>query len=79
MPTCQVPPSLLISLVVSLLSHHLSYPSRRIPLFSSLVVSLAVSLVLDLDETLVHASLEYMEDSHLNFTVTFHSQDYQVQ
>ena len=37
-----------------------------------------VSLVLDLDETLVHASLEYMEEAHLNFTVTFHSQDYQV-
>mmetsp|Transcript_86924 Transcript_86924/g.127137 ORF Transcript_86924/g.127137 Transcript_86924/m.127137 type:complete len:433 (+) Transcript_86924:456-1754(+) len=37
-----------------------------------------VTLVLDLDETLVHASLEHMDDSHLNFKVNFHSQDYQV-
>lgn len=37
-----------------------------------------VSLVLDLDETLVHASLEFMEESHLNFKVNFHSQDYDV-
>ena len=37
-----------------------------------------VSLVLDLDETLVHASLEPMEEAHLTFTVNFHSQDYQV-
>mmetsp|Transcript_21680 Transcript_21680/g.71724 ORF Transcript_21680/g.71724 Transcript_21680/m.71724 type:complete len:412 (-) Transcript_21680:183-1418(-) len=38
----------------------------------------SVSLVLDLDETLVHASLEFMEQSHLQFDVTFKEQDYHV-
>eukprot|EP00960_Hanusia_phi_P039315 753843-Hanusia_phi.AAC.4 len=38
----------------------------------------SVSLVLDLDETLVHASLEFMEHSHLQFDVTFKEQDYHV-
>lgn len=38
----------------------------------------AVSLVLDLDETLVHASLEFMEAAHHTFNVHFHSQDYTV-
>ena len=32
-----------------------------------------VSLVLDLDETLVHASLEFMEAAHHTFNVHFHS------
>uniref|UniRef100_A0A0C3U697 FCP1 homology domain-containing protein n=1 Tax=Guillardia theta (strain CCMP2712) TaxID=905079 RepID=A0A0C3U697_GUITC len=34
--------------------------------------------MLDLDETLVHASLEFMEQSHLQFDVTFKEQDYHV-
>jgi len=37
-----------------------------------------VSLVLDLDETLVHASLEFMDNAHLTFNVNVHSQDYTV-
>jgi len=37
-----------------------------------------VSLVLDLDETLVHASLEFMENAHLTFNVTVQNQDYTV-
>jgi len=37
-----------------------------------------ISLVLDLDETLVHASLEHMDNAHLTFNVNFHDQEFTV-
>ena len=37
-----------------------------------------ISLVLDLDETLVHCSIEPIPDADLTFSVAFNGQDYQV-
>lgn len=37
-----------------------------------------ISLALDLDETLVHCSVEPLSNAELTFTVTFNAQDYEV-
>jgi CTD small phosphatase-like protein 2 len=37
-----------------------------------------ISLALDLDETLVHCSVEPLENAELTFTVTFNGVDYEV-
>lgn len=51
---------------------------RRIVLPKKLRGAPKISLVLDLDETLVHCSIEPIPDADLTFSVCFNGQDYQV-
>lgn len=51
---------------------------RRIVLPKKARGSPKISLVLDLDETLVHCSIEPIPDADLTFSVSFNGQDYEV-
>ena len=52
--------------------------NRRSPLPKKLKTAPRISLALDLDETLVHCSVQPIEKAELTFSVSFNGLDYEV-